>query len=124
MPKSTVLVADDEAPVRYVVRKMLGDDYTVLEAMDGQAVLDMARRHQPDIILMDIMMPKMDGYSAVSMLKTDEATKHIPIVMLTAVGQELNKKLAQKMGADGYITKPFTQQDLLHTIGRLVKSAK
>ena len=124
MPKSTVLVADDEAPVRYVVRKMLGDDYTVLEAMDGQAVLDMARRHQPDIILMDIMMPKMDGYTAVSMLKADEATKHIPIVMLTAVGQELNKKLAQKMGADGYITKPFTQQDLLHTIGRLLKSAK
>ena len=124
MPKSTVLVVDDEAPVRYVVRKMLGDDYTVLEAMDGEVALDMARRHQPDIILMDIMMPKIDGYSAVSMLKTDEATKHIPIVMLTAVGLELNKKLAREMGSEGYITKPFTQQDLLHTIGRLVKSAK
>ncbi len=120
MPKTTVLVADDEASVRYVVRKMLGDDYTVLEAMDGEVAQDMARCHQPDIILMDIMMPKIDGYSAVSMLKADEATKHIPIAMLTAVGQELNKKLAQKMGADGYITKPFTQQDLLHTIGRLV----
>ena len=124
MYRSTVLVADDEAPVRYVVRKMLGDDYTVLEAMDGEVAQDMARRHQPDIILMDIMMPKIDGYSVVYMLKADEATKHIPIVMLTAVSQELNKKFAQKMGADGYIAKPFTQQDLLDTIGRLVKSAK
>lgn len=69
-------------------------------------------------------MPKIDGYNAVSMLKTDEATKHIPVIMLTAVTHELNQKLAQTMGADGYVTKPFTQQDLLHTIGRVVKSAK
>lgn len=122
MSKSTVLVVDDEAIIRYLVCKMLGDDYTVLEAMEGEAALDMAHRHQPDIILMDIMMPKIDGYTAVSMLKTDEATKHIPVVMLTAVGHELNKKLAERMGANDYITKPFTQQDLLHTIGQFLKS--
>ena len=121
MPKITVLVVDDEASVRYIVCKMLGDDYTVLEAMDGEVAQDMARCHQPDIILMDIMMPKIDGYSAVSMLKADEATKHIPIVMLTAVDQELNKNLAQKMGADGYITKPFRSKDLIDTIGQLLR---
>ena len=65
-------------------------------------------------------MPKMDGYSAVSILKTDEATKHIPIVMLTAVNQELNKKLAERVGADGYITKPFSRRDLLDMIGKFL----
>lgn len=124
MHRSTILVVDDEATVRHVVRKMLGDDYLVLEATDGEVALDMAHRHQPDIILMDIMMPKLDGYSACHMLKTDQTTKHIPIIMLTAVGYALNKKLAKKIKAQGYITKPFTQQDLLHTIGRLTKRAK
>lgn len=120
----SVLIVDDEKSVRQVVSRMLGDKYIVLEAMDGEAALDMAHRHQPDIILMDIMMPKMDGYIACSKIKTDQATKHISIVMLSAVGQELNKKLAYTMGAEGYITKPFTQQDLLDAICRLVKSDK
>ena len=124
MNRKKILIADDEANIRLLVSSMLAKDYTVLKASDGEEAVDMTRTQKPDLVLMDIMMPKIDGYSALSMLKTDEATKHIPIVMLTAVGQELNKKLAQKMGADGYITKPFTQQDLLHTIGRLVKSAK
>ena len=119
-----ILIADDESNIRLLVSSMLGKDYTVIEARDGEEAINIARSQKPDIILMDIMMPKMDGYSAVSMLKTDETTKHIPVIMLTAVGQELNKKLAQTMGAAGYVTKPFTQQDLLHTIGRLVKSTK
>jgi len=122
--KTTILVVDDEESVRRVVVRMLGDEYVVLEATNGWEAVDIAHRHQPDIILMDIMMPKMDGYIACSKIKTDQATKHIPIVMLTAVGQELNKKLARTMGAEGYITKPFTQQDLLDAIYRLVKSAK
>ena len=122
--KINILVADDEESVRRVVVKMLGDEYAVLEAMDGKVALDMARRYQPDVILMDIMMPKMDGYIACSKIKADQATKHIPIVMLTAVSQELNKKLAHTMGAEGYITKPFTRQDLLDTICQFVKSDK
>lgn len=124
MHKSTVLVADDEENVRRLVSSMLAKYYTILEASDGEEAVDMTRSQKPNLVLMDIMMPNVDGYTAASMLKTDEATKHIPIVMLTAVGQELNKKLAQTMGANGYITKPFTQQDLLHTIGRLMKNAK
>ena len=109
MDGRAVLVADDEATVRYVVRKMLGDEYIIIEATNGEEALDTARHDQPDIILMDIMMPK-----------TDEATKHIPIIMLTAVGLELNKKLAQTMGAAGYITKPFKSTELLEMISRLL----
>ncbi len=124
MHRSTVLVADDEENVRRLVSSMLGNKYSVLEASDGEEAVDMTRTQKPDLVLMDIMMPNVDGYTACHEIKKGQDTKAIPIVMLTAVGQELNKKLAQKMGADGYITKPFTQQDLLHTIGRLVKRAK
>jgi len=122
--QGTILIVDDEKNVRYVVRKMLSSEYIVLEAMDGDVAVDMARKEKPDLILMDIMMPKMDGYSVTSILKTDDVTKHIPVVMLTALSQELNKKFAETMGADGYITKPFTQHDLLDNISRLMKSAK
>jgi CheY-like chemotaxis protein len=84
----------------------------------------MAQRHQPDVILMDIMMPNLDGYSAIFKLKSDAATKHIPIVVLTALAYDLNKTFAEGAGANGYITKPFTQKDLLNTIGPLVKRSK
>ena len=65
-------------------------------------------------------MPKMDGYAACSEIKSDEATKKIPVVMLTAVGFDLNKRLARQMGADGYVTKPFTRQQLIDAINPLL----
>ena len=73
---------------------------------------------------MDILMPNVDGYVACSTIKTDQVTKGIPVVMLTGVGYELNKKLAEKIGADGYITKPFSLQELLDTIGQFSKCPK
>ena len=116
MQKKIVLVVDDEESVRRLVRSMLGKKYVVLEAMDGAVAVDMARRHKPDFILMDIMMPNVDGYTACDIIKKDPATKAIPVVMLTALGQELNKKLAQAIGASGYITKPFSLQELLDAV--------
>jgi len=117
-----VLIADDEQPVRSLVRRFLGDKYIVLEAMDGKAAVDMARRYEPDIILMDIMMPKISGYAACSAIKTDPVTKGIPVVILTSLGAELDKKLAKAMGADGYITKPFQLKDLENTIRKILES--
>ena len=114
-----ILIADDEASIRLLVKRLLGNNYIVLEASDGEEAVNMAYNHKPDLILMDILMPKMDGFSACYALKTDWATKTMPVVMLTAVGYELNKKLGQEiMGADGYITKPFSRQDLLDAIGQ------
>jgi CheY-like chemotaxis protein len=107
-----VLIADDEDNIRRLVASILGKDYLVLKAADGQEALDSARFHQPDLILMDIMMPRMDGYSACAALKKDPQTAHIPVVMLTGVGHELNKVLAEQMGADDYITKPFGLDEL------------
>ncbi len=107
-----VLIADDEDNIRRLVASILGKDYIVLKATDGQEALDTALLHKPDLILMDIMMPRMDGYSACAALKKDPQTAHIPVVMLTGVGHELNKVLAMQMGADDYITKPFGPAEL------------
>ncbi len=119
-----ILIADDESNIRLLVSSMLGKDYTVIEASDGEETIDIARSQKPDLILMDILMPKVDGYTACHAIKTEQATKAIPVVMLTAVGYELNKKLAEEVGADGYITKPFSPRDLLNMIGQFLKSPK
>ena len=119
--KKKVLIVDDEPAVRKLVGRMLSKDYTVLEAQDGAEAINMARSQKPDIILMDIMMPKMDGLTACYAIKTNQITGGIPVVMLTAIDYELNKKLSKEvMGADGYITKPFSSQALLETIRQLL----
>ena len=84
----------------------------------------MSRSEKPDIILMDMMMPKVDGLTACYVLKKDEDTKEIPVIMITAVGFDLNKRLSQDiMGADGYVTKPFTPQDLESTIEQFLSAS-
>jgi two-component system alkaline phosphatase synthesis response regulator PhoP len=118
MDKKKILVADDELSVRSLVRQLLNKDYIVIEATNGKEAVDIAKGQKPDLILMDLMMPEIDGYAACSIIKADRATQLIPVVMLTGVGHELNKKLAQRIGASGYITKPFQLQDLLDAIGK------
>jgi len=116
MDKKKILIADDELYIRLLVGSALGRDYAVLEASDGEEAIDIIRTQKPDLILMDILMPNLDGYTACYEIKRDQATRVIPVVMLTGIGYELNKKLAQELGADGYVTKPFNLQDLLDTV--------
>lgn len=119
--KKKVLVVDDEPAVRQLLRKILSKNYAVLEAQNGEEAVNMAQSQKPDIILMDMMMPKMDGLTACLAIKTNQITRGIPVVMLTAIDYELNKKLSKDvMGADGYITKPFNTQALLKTISQLL----
>ncbi len=122
MENKKVLVVDDEENIRRLVRSILGNNYIILEAKDGETAVSMARSHKPSLILMDILMPKTDGYTACSTIKKDPVTREIPVVMLTAVGYELNKKLAKQVGADEYITKPFSPKELLSVIGKFLKS--
>ena len=121
--RGKILIVDDEKDIRHLLRSMLGKENTVIEAEDGEVALYMARHHKPDLILMDIMMPKMDGYTACKAIKTTPIIQAIPVVMLTAVGYELNMKLSLEMGADGYITKPFSQKVLLDTIAQFSKKS-
>jgi DNA-binding response OmpR family regulator len=114
LDKKRVLIVDDESHIVELVRVCLEDtDYEILEAYDGQEALDKARLEKPDLILLDIMLPKMDGYEVCRNLKTDDSTKTIPVVMLTAKGQEVDKVKGFQSGADSYMTKPFSPLRLL-----------
>jgi CheY-like chemotaxis protein len=122
--KKQVLIVDDEQSVRLLVKKFLSDHFTVLEASDGEKAVDIARSQKPALILMDIMMPKMDGITACHEIKTDQATKAIPVVILTGVDYELNKRLCLELGASAYITKPFSLDDLLKIVAQFVPGAR
>jgi CheY-like chemotaxis protein len=118
--KKKVLIVDDEPNVRRLSRTILSKNFDVVEAEDGKQAIEIANTQQPDVILMDMMMPKMDGLTACHAIKKDPATKSIPIIMVTAIGFELNIKLSQQMGATGYVTKPFTPNDLLDKIEQVL----
>jgi len=123
MDKKRILIADDEPFIRLTVGRMLDKDYLVLEATNGEEAVEIAKGKKPDLILMDLIMPKMDGYTACSEIKADQATRGIPVVILTSVRNELNKKFAMEMGAEGYITKPFDIQELRDVITALLAKA-
>ena len=114
--KQKILVADEELYIRLLVKDILEPEFTVLEASNGEKAVSITRAEQPDLVLMDILMPKLDGYTACSAIKNNELTKDTPVVMLTGVGHELNKQLSQEMGATAYITKPFNPEDLLDKV--------
>ena len=119
--KKTVLVVDDEPDIRKLVSKMLCNKYTVLEAPNGQTAIDMAMQDKPDLVLMDIMMPGVDGLTACFHIKQHDTGGNIRVVMLTAVNYELNKKLSTSvMKADGYITKPFDQKTLISYLDQIL----
>ena len=119
-----ILVVEDDPKSLELTRDLLQvAGYSTIEATDGEQGVELARSKKPDLILMDIMMPKMDGYAACYAIKMDEATRTIPVVMLTAVDYDLNKKLGTVMGADGYITKPFGRQELLDVIKRFLPNS-
>ena len=114
--KKKALVVDDEPNVRRLIHTILSKNYEVIEAEEGKQAIEIAYTQKPDVILMDMMMPKMDGLTACHLIKNDPATRAIPVIMVTAIGFELNIKLSQQMGASGYVTKPFSSQVLLDKI--------
>ncbi len=119
----TILVVDDEPKNRELARDVLEvSGYKVIEAENGRISIEMAKSHKPDLILMDIMMPVMDGYTACHALRGNEDTKDIPIIMLTSVEYELNKKLAARLGSSEYVTKPFNFEELLDKISKCLPS--
>ncbi len=119
-----ILIADDELGIRELVRRILSKDYVVVEAQNGEEAVNITHSQKPDLILMDIMMPKKDGYTALSEIKSNPDTKSTPVVMLSGIGLELNKKLADSFGANGYITKPFTGQILKANVDQFLSSKK
>ena len=100
--------------------RLEANSYDVITAYDGQEGLDKARKEKPDLIILDLMLPKMDGYKVCRMLKFDEKYKSIPIVMFSARAQEEDEKMGMEVGADDYVTKPFDPKVLLDKIQKLL----
>ncbi len=116
-----ILIADDQPQIRSLVNAVLGKEYVVIQAATGTDALRMVRHEKPDLVIMDILMPGMDGLTVCSQLKADPATAKIPVLVLTIIDYELNRRFAENLGADGYITKPFTHDQLKQTVARYLK---
>jgi CheY-like chemotaxis protein len=115
-----LLIADDEEGVRSLVRMTLeSEDYEILEAADGKQALEMVRAHRPDLVLLDVMMPEMDGLEACRAIKGDESTASTTVVLLTAKAQEADLQSGWDAGADDYFTKPFSPVALLRKVGEV-----
>lgn len=117
MDKKRVLIVDDEFDIVETIQFMLeSEGFECLVAYDGEDALLKARTENPDLILLDIMLPKINGYQVCRLLKSDEEYKHIPIIMLTAKVQESDKFWGKESGADDYVTKPFEMEKLIQKI--------
>lgn len=118
-----VLLVDDSELVRDMNKVHLEEaGYVVVIAKDGQEGLDLARKESPDAILLDLMLPKLDGYKVCRMLKFDKVFEHIPVIIFSAKGSEADKKLAEQSGADAYMVKPFDLELFTQTLEKLTKS--
>ncbi|MCX7011668.1 MAG: response regulator [Candidatus Sumerlaeota bacterium] len=118
MPKR-VLIADDEEDVKDVMQMFLeGEGYEVETAYDGLDALDRVRTFQPDVILLDIMMPVVDGIQVCRKLKSDEKTKHIPVIMVSAAAKREKEGEAYDAGAAAYVLKPFQPEELVRVVER------
>jgi len=121
MKKKILVVDDEEDIIKTVQARLQLNDYEVITAPDGVQGLESARKENPDLIILDLMLPKMDGYKVCGLLKADSRYNKIPVILFSARAQESDRKLGKEVGADAYITKPFEAQVLLDTVKSLLK---
>jgi CheY-like chemotaxis protein len=120
-----VLVVDDTANVRELIRVNLAlEGFDVRVAADGQEALDLVAELEPDLVTMDVVMPRVDGLTAATRLKTDPRTSAIPIVMVTARAQTADRDKGRRAGVDAYLTKPFEPSELVATVRNLLDTRR
>lgn len=125
MSKGKILVVDDEVNITQILEFSIGSEgYQVITASNGEEAIERARREQPDLIILDIMMPRIDGYEACRILKSNPLTKSIPVVLLTAKGRDIDKRLGYEVGATDYFVKPFSPNKLIDRIHELLVGSK
>lgn len=121
--KARILVVEDEGLIAGMLKEVLeANRYEVLLAVDGEEGLNKARSMKPDLILLDIMLPKLDGLKICRLLKFDLNYRHIPIIMLTARAGEPDREISLQSGANDFVVKPFDPQSLLAKISELLKA--
>jgi two-component system alkaline phosphatase synthesis response regulator PhoP len=117
MYQGKILVVDDEVYILHILDFILGaENYDVITATNGEQALQKVREERPDLVILDIMMPRLDGYETCRLIKKDPATKTIPVILLTAKGREVDQKLGREVGAADYMTKPFSPSKLIERV--------
>ncbi len=120
--KTTIVTADDDPQLlRLMTRNLEFEDYHVLTASDGKQALDLIEQHQPDAVLLDVMMPKMDGFTVCQRVREFSS---VPIILVTARGQDQDKVRGLDMGADDYLTKPFSVDELLARVRAVLRRSQ
>ncbi len=123
--KAKILLVDDEADIRDILRIALEQEgYEIYEAADGQEALDQVKQLKPDLVVLDLMLPKVDGYKVCQLLKSDDQYKKIPVLLFTARGRAEEISLAMECGANAYMAKPFEPKKLVAILGALVNASK
>ncbi len=123
--RETILVADDEPHIRRILQYLLEQEgYRVIMAADGQEALDALDRVSPDLVLLDVMMPRMDGFSVLRSIRASLETARVPVIMLTAKGTSREKVEGLRGGANDYVTKPFNQEELLLRMHNMLESVR
>jgi twitching motility two-component system response regulator PilH len=119
-----VLVVEDSPPQREMIATLLKDSgLSVISAIDGQEALEQIQNSCPDLVVMDIVMPRMNGYELCRKIKTDPKTEKVPVVMCSSKGEEFDRYWGMRQGADAYIAKPFQPQELVSTVKQLLRKA-
>jgi DNA-binding response OmpR family regulator len=118
--KKILIVEDEETLLQLQTMLLTMKGYEVEGVMDGQAALEMVATMNPDLILLDIMLPKIDGFEVCRQVKANEATRHIPVIMVTAKKSKEDRVMGEQAGADMYITKPYKSSIVIETIQRLL----
>jgi len=125
MSKGTILVIDDEKDLIELVRYNLEKEgYDVIAATDGQTGLDVATKHRPDLVVLDLMMPGIDGLQVCQKLRADQKVGRTPVIMLTAKATEADRIVGLELGADDYITKPFSPSELIARVRAVIRRSK
>ena len=117
----TILVVDDDAAIRLLARKTLTDaGFEVAEAADGRQAMERLRQGGCDLVVLDVIMPRMDGWDVLRLMRADETMAALPVVMLTVLKEGIDVAAGWNLGADYYMTKPFCPSDLVDVVRRLV----
>jgi len=122
MGSNSVLIVDDENMNMFALTHMLRPEFTVYAAKNGQSAIKIAKKQMPDVILLDILMPEMDGYEVLSLLKSDEETRNIPVIFVTGLINPDDEKKGLDMGAADYISKPFNADDVREKVRKQIQA--
>lgn len=122
MPKARILIVEDDSDILHLLAYNIeAAGFDVVTAMDGNTALEMVRRHPPDLVVLDLMIPGIDGFEVCKELKRGAETRGIPVIMLTARGEEVDRIVGLELGADDYVVKPFSPRELILRIRAILR---